>query len=55
VPAVAPQPPVIDNVDIDLYPKSEPLDPLKLDLGAEELDMKPEVQPVPEVSFSQQT
>lgn len=33
----------------DPYLKVEPIDPLKLDLGAEELEMKAEVAPAPEV------
>lgn len=31
-----------------MYIKAEPIDPLKMDLGAEELDMKPEVAAEPE-------
>lgn len=36
----------------DIFIKAEPVDPLKLDLGAEELDMKAEVAPEAEVRAS---
>lgn len=56
---VQPQPPIqplssvlqpLNGQDEDSYLKAEPVDPLNLDLGAEELEMKPEVEPAPEVT-----